>query len=114
MKQRIMTQAIQTKFLGQTNTRAARIKAWCEAGTLTQEVDYHYRHDERHRIVAMALAAKLDWPGPWYGGSLPNNAGYAFVQPNLEAEQKRAPGHVMLSKDGTVAVFPGPIIDDGR
>lgn len=83
--QRMMTQAIQTKFLGPTNTHGSRIKAWCQAKSIIRPVDYSLNMEDRHRVVAMELAAMLDWQGDWYGGALPgNDAGYAFVQPNLD------------------------------
>lgn len=76
-------QAIQTKYLSPTNTKPSRIKAWCEAGSVT--ISYPHEHDESgaHYSAAQALAVKLEWTGPHYGelkqGSLPNNGGYCHV-----------------------------------
>lgn len=72
-----MRQAIQTRFLGPTNSRGARVKAWCNAGALTLPWKYHLNDREQHQRVAAALALRLDWPGEWTGGGLPGG-GYAF------------------------------------
>lgn len=71
-------QAIQTKFLGPTNNRGARIKATCDAGSVTISWDYSGNVEEMHAKAAMALACKLEWFGSWICGSLPG-AGFAFV-----------------------------------
>jgi hypothetical protein len=34
-------QAIQTKYLGPTNTKGSRIKAWCERGSVTVDYDQY-------------------------------------------------------------------------
>lgn len=76
-------QAIQTKYLSATNTKPSRIKAWCQAGSLT--ISYPHEHDEAnaHYSAAQALLVKLQWTGVNYGvlhqGALPNNAGYCHV-----------------------------------
>lgn len=76
-------QAIQTKYIPATNTKFSRIKAWCEAGSVT--IAYPHEHDESgaHYSAAQALIVKLGWTGPHYGelkqGSLPGNAGYCHV-----------------------------------
>lgn len=73
-----MRQAIQTRFLGPTNTRGARVVARADAGRITVSWDYSQSIDENHRRAALALAERLGWKGPWHGGSLPS-AGYVFV-----------------------------------
>jgi len=73
-------QAIQTKYLGPTNTRGSRIKAWCDAGSLT--VDFHSidasDDADRYEQVAAMLAEKLGWTGDRYGslvtGCLPDGS----------------------------------------
>ena len=74
-----MFQAIQTKYLGPSNTRGSRVKAWSQAGSITLVWDYALNADENHRTAARMLARKLDWKGVWSGGGLPDQ-GYAFVQ----------------------------------
>ena len=76
-------QAIQTKYLPATNTKQSRIKAFCNAGSIT--IGYPHEHDEAraHYSAAQALIVQLKWTGPHYGqlhqGSLPGNAGYCHV-----------------------------------
>jgi len=74
-----MTQAIHTKFLGPTDYRGARIKATCDAGSLT--IGYPYQAnigEDAHRIAAEALRDKLGWTGQLIPGYLPDGS-YAFV-----------------------------------
>jgi hypothetical protein len=96
MKNTYSKQAIKTKYLGATNSRGARVKATCEAGTLTQSWDYDLSPESNHESVRKALQLKLaknrngdidylnhrlndPWLRPMVGGALPNNEGYAFV-----------------------------------
>jgi hypothetical protein len=78
-------QAIVTKFLGPTDTRGSRVKATCEAGSLTLGWDHSLNSEANHRRAAEALCAKLGWTGEFYGklhqGGLPGS-GYAFVFPD--------------------------------
>jgi hypothetical protein len=56
--------AIQTKYIGATNTRGSRIKAWTENG---QSVSIPYPHEYSHEVchfqAVKALVKKhgLDW-----------------------------------------------------
>jgi hypothetical protein len=75
-------QAIQTKFLCPTNTKGARIKASCAAGSITISYPYELSGQAVHRKAAEALVAKLDWTHPNYGGLLGGclpNGDYCFV-----------------------------------
>jgi hypothetical protein len=72
-------QAIQTKWLGPTNTRGSRVKAWCQAKSITLSWDHALNADRNHAVAAQTLARKLGWNGVWSGGALPDS-GYAFVQ----------------------------------
>ena len=82
-------QAILTRYIGATDTKPGRIKAWCEAGNLT--VSEHSLGempiDHLHLAAATKLAEKLGWTGPRYGnlvqGGLPDNKGYCHVFPAL-------------------------------
>lgn len=71
--------AIQTKYLGPTNYRGSRIKAWTESGhSLT--VDYPHERNQgadAHSVAALALAKKLGWPGDLISGG--TDKGYVFV-----------------------------------
>jgi len=60
-------QAIQTKFHPPTNTRGARYKATCRAGSVTVSCDYSLNDENNHKIAAMALCAKLGRVVPHYG-----------------------------------------------
>ena len=60
-------QAIETRYLGPTNHRGARIKATAQAGSLTVPYDYALNTDENHTAAAKAFAEKLGWVGPEYG-----------------------------------------------
>jgi hypothetical protein len=71
-------QAITTKYLGPTNCRGARIKAKCQAGSVT--VGYEYDSaDGDHDLAVLALLSKLGWAGVWIGGGLPDGTGNAYV-----------------------------------
>ena len=93
-------QAIHTKYLGATNTRGGRIKATCDAGTITVPFTYEGSGEDSHRAAKDALCEKLDnqiirkygdkpgfnpnkdgrmWRRPMVGGGLPNNMGMAWV-----------------------------------
>lgn len=69
-------QAIQTRYLGPTNTRGSRIKAWCSAGSITIAYPHDLSGDAVHRKAALKLLDKLEWFDAFYGlilgGTLPN------------------------------------------
>ena len=71
-------QSITTKYLPPTNSRGSRIKATCEAGSVT--IPFPYEHDvaRAHQAACEALLAKLGWFGRYVGGSVPR--GYVFVE----------------------------------
>lgn len=83
-------QAIITKYLYATATKPARIRASCQAGSITLSADTATGLDmcEKHARVAMALVRKLGWvPTPpnryspeWRAGEIPGyRAGFVFV-----------------------------------
>lgn len=74
-------QAIETKYLCPTNTRGARIKATCEAGSVTISYLYDLSGQACHRQAAEALRDKLGWSGDLLGGCLPSG-NYCFVFDN--------------------------------
>ena len=45
-------QAIQTKYIGATNTKHSRIKAACEAGGITVFYDHSLNEDDNHKAAA--------------------------------------------------------------
>ena len=76
--------AIQTKYLGPTDTKGARIKAWADGwGSKTISYPYEYGTDRAHYVAAKALIdhakAKAEKAGygfyadyPTISGGLPN------------------------------------------
>lgn len=74
-----MAQAITTKYIGATNSKGARIKATCQAKSVTIPYDYEGNADSVHTKAAKALADKLGWRGSWAGGGLPDGKGNAYV-----------------------------------
>lgn len=76
-------QAIQTKYFGPTNTKGARIKATCAAGSLTIPYPHELSGQAVHRKAAEALVAKLGWTdhGTLLGGQLPDHS-HVFVFDN--------------------------------
>jgi len=76
-------QAIHTKFISATNLKGSRIKAFCDAGSITVPYTYDKGESDTHLDVAYQLVKKLGWDDDHYGklaqGSLPNNAGYCHV-----------------------------------
>lgn len=76
-------QAIVTKYLGPTDHRGSRVKAKCEAGTLTVSWDHALDADDNHYVAAKMLAERLGWVGPNYGrlvgGGMPDNRGNCYV-----------------------------------
>ena len=75
-------QAIITKFLAPTNNRGSRVKATCQAGTITVNWLDDLDIQDNHAAAANALAKKLGWTADKYGhliGGCMANGGYCFV-----------------------------------
>lgn len=71
-------QAIETKFLGPTNTKGARIKASSQAGSVI--VPYEHRGVESaHDAALRALVTKLGWWGVWARGANGMNNAYVCI-----------------------------------
>jgi hypothetical protein len=76
-------QAITTKYIGPSNTKGARIKATCDAGSTTIPYPHELSGSDVHAQAAMALCRKLGWTperghmGNWVCGGLESN--YVFV-----------------------------------
>lgn len=72
--------AIQTKYIGPTNTRGSRIKAWTDSGfSTTISYPHEYSYETCHFQAVKALIEKhgLDWDlsDMRYGGT---EKGYVF------------------------------------
>ena len=74
-------QAIITKYLGPSNVRGSRIKATCQAGSVTLTWDDSLNSTANHRAAALALATKLKWDGNWLGGGLPSGESVWVLDP---------------------------------
>lgn len=72
-------QAIETKYLGPTNFRGARIKASAEVGSITISWDHALNVEENHDVAARALITKWGWHGSWVRGAAPSNKGNVYV-----------------------------------
>lgn len=79
MTDRTITQAIETRYLGPTNTKSGRIKATAWAGSITVPYDHALNSEDNHRAAAMALVAKLQWQGTFAQGGNAKGNGYYFV-----------------------------------
>lgn len=78
-------QAIITKYLPCTNTRGSRIKASCQAGSITIDYPHELSGMAVHAKAAYALLAKMHWGYKLVGGQLPSHD-YAFVMVDPESE----------------------------
>lgn len=74
-----LMQAIHTKFIGPTNHRPARIKAWAQAGSVTVSWDDALGIEENHSAAVKAFLTKWEWPGSWALGASADGAGYVAV-----------------------------------
>ena len=74
-----MSQAIETRYLGATNTKGARVKAThaAELLSVTVKVDTELSEEENHRMAAQELLNELEWSGTMAGGSTKD--GWAWV-----------------------------------
>ena len=67
-------QAIVTKYLGPTNNRGGRVKAFCDVGNVTLSWNHAADIDVNHENAFNALVSKLGWQdykGIWSAGTLP-------------------------------------------
>lgn len=86
-------QAIFTKYYGPTNTRSARVVAWCDAGRVS--IPYSYEGGE-HYDAARALRDKLGWTveagyPPMYCGGAPHGMRAVHNVFVFADEQERLP-----------------------
>lgn len=69
--------AIETHYLGPTNTKGSRYKAVAGTNQITVSAEYSLTCEANHRRAAEALCNKLNWSGGLIAGS--TNKGYVFV-----------------------------------
>ena len=80
-------QTIFTKWLGPTNHKGSRVKAYCDAGQVTVSWEYGSSVEENHKHAARTLAEKLGWYGEWHLGSAPQKEKASFVYVFAEEEK---------------------------
>lgn len=71
-------QAIQTKFIGPSNVKGSRYKAWAEADSVTLSADHSLNADENQHRAALALCRKLKWSGRLVTGGADKGNVYVF------------------------------------
>ena len=74
-----ITQAIETRYLGPTNTKGGRIKATAWGGSVTVPYDHALNTEDAHKAAADALIAKMGWNGTYAQGGNAKGTGYYFV-----------------------------------
>lgn len=74
-----VTQAIETRYLGPTNTKGGRVKATAWAGSVTVPYDHALDVQDNHRAAQLALRHKLGWQGKFAQGGNVKGDGYVFV-----------------------------------
>ena len=89
--------AIETKYLGPTNTLGARVKATVDLGnswdadkrSVTVSYDHALSAEQNHEAAAAALLRRMKWVGQWVSGSTPT--GYVFVRISYDYPVDGAP-----------------------
>ncbi len=80
-------QAIVTKYISPTNTKGGRVKASCQAGSITLGWDHSLNPWHNHQAAAKALATKMKWDyGTWISGELPDSRSVFVCQCNSTDE----------------------------
>jgi hypothetical protein len=72
-------QAIETKYIGPTDHRGARVKASAEAGSVTVPWDHALSSEANHDAAARALILKYGWHGTWVRGGRADSKGNVYV-----------------------------------
>ena len=108
-------QAIQVKFLGPTNVKGSRYKAWCDAGQVTVSTDFALNSEDNARKAAEALRDKLGWNTPYYGNLIEgglSDGSYVFVFDVGYHGSRRLPLGMLASMRRMVP-WLGKLIADG-
>jgi hypothetical protein len=67
-------QAIITKYIGPSNVKGSRVKASCQAGSVTLHWDDALNVFGNNAAAANAIVKKFGWQGDWTGGYLPDGS----------------------------------------
>ena len=79
--------AIQTKYLGPTDFKGARVKAWIKGNAVVGPWDHALETVDNHGAAARALVVKLKWSGRLVGGTLPDESmAWVFVDGGVSVE----------------------------
>lgn len=76
-------QAIETKFIGASNTKPARINVSCQALRIMVNWEDDLTQELNHRLAAQKMILLLGWTGLWCSGhlrSLPNSEVHVCFQ----------------------------------
>lgn len=84
----VVYNAIVTKYIGQSEYKPSRIKATCEAGSITVSYDHGLNGTENHIQAAKTLANKIGWHGKLITGAMPGNKGYCHVFESIQRGSK--------------------------
>ena len=74
--------AIFTKYLGPTNTRGGRIKAWAKSGgklSVTINYPHELSQSDAHAAAARALCERMNWRPVALHRGYAHGDGYVFV-----------------------------------
>jgi hypothetical protein len=77
-------QAINTKYIGPTNTKGARILVKAQAGKMFVSWDYALNADENHVQAAYKFMNKMDWPNKIVSGGAWDHSEYHVMLPRTE------------------------------
>jgi hypothetical protein len=85
--------SIETKYLGPTNFKGARVVAFTEnrSQRLTVSWNHALGPEANHDAAARALAVKLDWRGIWFRGGAASRRGNVYVCANMPSN----PAHMV-------------------
>ena len=73
-------QAIETRYIGPSNVKGARIVARCDAKRIIVGWDHSLNSEDNHRAAARKLILQLGWHGRWVSGAIPSlPSGYVHV-----------------------------------
>lgn len=107
-------QAITVKYLPATNYKGSRLKAFCEAGSLT--VDYDHGAANPYFDVAKALARKLKWTGHLIEGGTSKARVYVFMPAQyvdaIQAGHEFVQQVIQSVQSGSA--LPGPYIHEAE
>ena len=71
---------IKTKYLGPTNTKGSRVKAFNAYHSITRPWDHALEPYENHRNAALQLIGKIGYPRTRYVCGWESNREYVFIE----------------------------------